>query len=360
MGFIRFGLASIVVGGHAGLTADNIGPLMAVQLFFVLSGVYMAAVYTTRYSRLEGGAKLFYVNRVLRLWPTYLLLLALTWLAAMTLGRWVQNDFRLFWLFDKPLSPTQLLALVPANVLVFGQDLLSVDEATHFLLPIRQGWSIATELLFYLLVPLVYGRRFGLFAAPLIALACFAFKLHEMNVAGWRAAYFLPLGNMGYFLFGCFLYHVAEARPVAELRRRLGVLPRVLAPAAILVLAFTCLPNEFESERYLAHFAFLAAFSAVILLAFSEKTHALDTYLGNLSYGVYLNHFLVAALLSAFLSIGRQPGYFVATLVISTLLSMATERVLQRPVDRFRHRLARHPTRSREVPSTAEPVTAAR
>ncbi|MBN9114179.1 MAG: acyltransferase, partial [Pandoraea sp.] len=73
-------LALIVLTSHVGLGGGSIGALASVQVFFVLSGVYMAAVWQVKYCHLSSGAWHFYLNRALRLWPTYILLLLLTWL----------------------------------------------------------------------------------------------------------------------------------------------------------------------------------------------------------------------------------------------------------------------------------------
>lgn len=340
MGLIRLALAFLVVGGHAGFQVGNIGLLMAVQVFFVLSGVYMAAVYTTTYSKVRNGIWLFYLNRVLRLWPTYLLILGLTCIAFIAVGSAVRQDFRIFSLFTTPLSTEQLLYLAPANLLLFGQDVLSVDEPTHFLLPVRQSWSIATELLFYLFVPFIYRRNFSLFVGSIIILASFALKFYLLQTMNWRVAYFFPLGNMGYFFLGCFIYHVAEIGVIARLRNRLGLAARILAPIAFAVLALAFKQNNFETGYFGQHFAFLAAFSLIVILAFSQKTWWIDTYLGNISYGVYLNHFLLMVLVANFWPL-PQPAFLIVVFLASLLLSMITERVLQRPIDSFRRSLTR-------------------
>ena len=335
---IRFGLALLVFAGHAQLRIQNAGPLMAVQLFFVVSGVYMAAVFTTKYGSMEKGVRLFFLNRVLRLWPTYLLLLAFTWLAFVFAGAKIRNDFHVFTLFLTPLTAGDLLYLVPAELLLVGQDVISLDDSLQYLMPVRQSWSIGTELLFYALVPMVAGRRFCLWVAPTLIVACFAFKFAALQTWGWRASYFLPPGNLAYFLLGCCLYHLAHARTMSPWRRRVTPAMQVLGPAAFAGLALASPNCHFESGELLLHFAFLASFSAILVLTFPEKASRFDNYLGNLSYAFYLNHFLVVMLLANFLPWPRSM-LAVAVLVVSVACSIATERFLQRPIDRFRRRV---------------------
>ena len=79
MGYIRYVLALIVVFSHSGcLFFNSVGAYAAVQIFFLMSGIYMAAVYTKKYSLFVDGRLKFYLNRFYRLYPTYLAVLLLT------------------------------------------------------------------------------------------------------------------------------------------------------------------------------------------------------------------------------------------------------------------------------------------
>src|SRR4051812_1810715 len=75
MGLLRFLLASSVVFSHLGTVAglDLIGGWRAVQVFFMVSGFYMALVLDTKYRDLSYRG--FISSRALRIFPAYYLMM---------------------------------------------------------------------------------------------------------------------------------------------------------------------------------------------------------------------------------------------------------------------------------------------
>lgn len=142
MGYIRFYLALAVAISHAGLSAP-MNASYAVQFFFVISGYYMAQILDGPY---KGDALRFYANRALRIFPAYWIVAGVTFalmvLADSTwpMARMVRGEF-----FD--------LGAVLANLLIFGQDFIA--QSNPQLLLVVPAWSIAMELYFYLLAPLL-------------------------------------------------------------------------------------------------------------------------------------------------------------------------------------------------------------
>ena len=75
MGMLRVALAMAVVLSHLPLaTLQFMSGGLAVQGFFIVSGFYMALVLDGKYK----DVGLFYSNRLLRLFPTYFVMMALT------------------------------------------------------------------------------------------------------------------------------------------------------------------------------------------------------------------------------------------------------------------------------------------
>src|SRR5690349_18914439 len=87
MGLIRTLLALAVVFTHAGdfpLTSNKfVGGTIAVQSFYIVSGFYMALVLNKKYAH----ARQFYINRFIRLYPTYWAILIMVTLAMVAVGR---------------------------------------------------------------------------------------------------------------------------------------------------------------------------------------------------------------------------------------------------------------------------------
>ncbi len=129
----RPSLRPILVGGFdlAPIFMPN-GP-MAVRVFFTLSGFLMLKVfYTNRYSLTPRGIRRFYIGRIKRIAPLYYALAAL------------------FVVFISPqvLKPENFGLLL--RLATFTYD---GTGSTGFIVAF---WSIATEMQFYLLVPLVF------------------------------------------------------------------------------------------------------------------------------------------------------------------------------------------------------------
>jgi len=123
-GTYRFVLASLVALSHYGMNYAGFNPgQWAVISFYTLSGLLMER----QHSKL--GAANFYLDRLLRIYPIYIAVLWLAWLG-----------HRITW-------PATLanLALLPMNYTDF------------FPIPtlILNSWSLACEVHFYLLVPLL-------------------------------------------------------------------------------------------------------------------------------------------------------------------------------------------------------------
>ncbi|MBT8410525.1 MAG: hypothetical protein KJP02_01835, partial [Octadecabacter sp.] len=92
MGALRFILASTVVLGHL-FNVPHIGH-MSVFFFFVLSGYLMTFVMQRSYGYSISGWKAFWVNRILRLYPTYLIVVALSVVVLSVIPKDVSSVFR--------------------------------------------------------------------------------------------------------------------------------------------------------------------------------------------------------------------------------------------------------------------------
>lgn len=107
MGILRTLLALSVVLDHLGGGATNqlVGGRLAVQLFYVISGFLISYVLTGT-DRYQGATGHFYANRLLRLFPVYLAV------AALTLAAHAAGDGSFFRLYDDlPLSARLFLIL---------------------------------------------------------------------------------------------------------------------------------------------------------------------------------------------------------------------------------------------------------
>jgi peptidoglycan/LPS O-acetylase OafA/YrhL len=162
VGIIRVLLAAAVVFGHAPIWAGYdpqvsiVRPLpayFAVQAFFVISGFYMELL---RKKYAPAPIWIFYSNRYSRLIFSYWIVLAVTVLL-IALMPGVSFPPATFLASFKSDSASEWALLIFSNLMMLGQDLLAIlffHTSNDLLIP--QAWSLALELWFYLLVPLLW------------------------------------------------------------------------------------------------------------------------------------------------------------------------------------------------------------
>ncbi len=325
MGLLRLLLALAVVTAHAGPPGgiawlEMTGGPPSVQVFYVISGFYMTLILNEKYVG-EGSYLTFAKSRLLRLLPMFLAVLATTVLAAFVL-QWT-NGVRIEplarWQEHAGAMPfAQLLALVASNLAIVGQDAITfcaVDPQTHALfftsnfhdhpLPawqflfVPQAWTVSVEISFYLVAPLLVRRRPWLIAALVLAslgLRVWLMRHFSLYHDPWTYRFFPT--ELALFLSGALAWHGYRWLGARGLLRP-SVCWLATIAALALVLGFTFLPPILRQGRY-ALPGLLAVM--VVLLPFvfhATKTNALDRAIGELSYPVYLVHYLLVFVFGA-------------------------------------------------------------
>lgn len=315
MGSLRFLLALSVAYGHLGAFLGF--PLVpgdtAVQSFFVVSGFYMSLVLNGKYG--HAGYWLFISNRLLRLYPVYLVVFAAAvFLAAPPVP---QLDV-LGWLY-----------FVVSQVALFGQDAVmflavksgalaftsNFNQSSGNLFEfsvVPQAWTLGIELWFYLLAPFFLRRSpaviISLFVGSLALRMALQFWL---GLSGDPWSYRFFPSELALFLLGA-IAHRFDRRSL------------IVAAVTVAVVLFI---NRSGGAGRLASVSFLAAAAVAIPWLF-EKTQNMeaDKFLGELSYPIYLVHILAGSLIA-----GAVPA-LLATLAAAVALYL----MIDRPIDRWR------------------------
>jgi peptidoglycan/LPS O-acetylase OafA/YrhL len=376
MGFLRLTLALLVVYYHAGgFAAPGLLPdgLTAVQLFYVISGFYMALVLNEKY-RTPDMNWTFYTNRFFRLWPSMMVVAALTVLSFVLLDKvmlyHLEMGLRPFLDYLRTL-PTAALAIVAiTNVTVIGQDwvwFMGFDPAgiawsATQMDPQRNGasfminhptFTVAIEATFYLVSPFVVRRS----AALAIGLCAAGFLYHiAIYLAGldrymW-SYHFFASGAYFYFLGVCAYkaYAVLGRLPADSPASRM--LPRLEPALYALALVGALLAWNVVRAPSLS----MALILAVVLPFLFRRTrrNAFDRKVGELSYGVYLIHFPLYLVLLDTVG-GRAVLPLTATLAVAGAILLYI--AIEAPIDRWRQRRATAAAAARgavqEQPATA-------
>ncbi|HZW26117.1 MAG TPA: acyltransferase [Gallionella sp.] len=272
MGTYRFILAIAVALSHMGVTfmgGHNPG-VVAVISFFLISGFVMTGLVRSYYSEYR-KVPMFYLDRLARIFPQYLLFMVLAAAGYFFLG------------FSSPYLSEVSLAAAVANMVVVPLDFFMYSTAIAGCMFIPQAWSLGLELTFYLLFPLVLigGRRNLWFVLSLLVWLVASFGVINTDAWGYRL---LP-GTLFIFLLGSYIYDFRQ--------------PSIRHPAVmIFVLMMVCAAVLYESGKIDLPYSFevlLGLFVGVPALFFLArcKRKGWDDWLGNLSYGIFLCHFLV-------------------------------------------------------------------
>jgi peptidoglycan/LPS O-acetylase OafA/YrhL len=297
-----------------GKTFMGLNPgVVAVISFLIISGFVMTSLIERNYKALE-KVGLFYLDRVLRLYPQFLFYFV------------VSCTVIYFLLPDTPQAAELTLRNIAASLPMIPLGFYMFGAAGVEILP--PAWSLGLEMCFYLVIPflIIYraqGVAFVLSVAVFMA-ACLGFI--NTDLYGYRL---LP-GVLFMFLCGSYLY-----KPQAK---GLAIAAGTAVAAALIFVAI--MAGLIERRPFNAEVtAGIALGVPAVYLLTKFKFHRADEFLGNISYGVFLNHFVVMYFLRAFWPVAYD-GYIVATvLALSFLLSGVSYYCVERPALRLRHAL---------------------
>jgi len=332
--------ASVEWGG-AGRTLVNQGA-RGVQLFFVASALTLVMSWTSR----NDGAVRFYVRRMFRIAPMFWLGIAVfVWLDGFGPRYFAPNGID-----EKHIILTSLF--------------LNGWHPEYITSVVHGGWSIAVEMTFYLVFPLMifFIRGWGSALTALVLVIILADKalqffwlkrsalwpgISDDLVSTFLNLWFpsqLPVFVVGFLVF----FAVRDAK---------GILPvwsvRLLLTGSLLAmigLAFYSSPMRIFGQTisiYASYglcfgaFAFCLADGAVKCLV-----NAPIRYLGKVSFSAYLWHFVVLLSLNSLVKGGVDPfgmktanhgfvffcGFFPFLLVVTGFLSTITYRLVERPM----------------------------
>jgi peptidoglycan/LPS O-acetylase OafA/YrhL len=344
VGVLRLFLALAVVSAHSnifgGLKVLTGGE--AVQIFFVISGFYMALILDKKYH----SVGLFYSNRFLRLYPTYAVVLIGSVIWFLIVWAYTHHRPPPFWIAEanSRMPAWQWVALQFSNLTMFGLDLPSLfhwqpEQGFSFLsgdagpttdgaewggrLPwITQAWSIGTEIWFYLFAPFLV--RCSTSILFVIASASCALMMFMLPI--WPLTYFFFPANLWFFVSGVLLCRWYSS-DYFRVPHWAGIM------ALVYVIIAGCVVSQIDDA--VIHCVMLVLIALCIPILFkSFANKAWDVAIGNLSYPVYLSHLLIINVLEATLRIKLGSVIAIVTLVSALMLVHFAES----PMDGYRQR----------------------
>lgn len=302
----------------------------SIYLFFVLSG-YLITSILLRHAPSGEFLLAFYARRGLRIWPIYYLSVFLV----VLINPWTPNPAGLESL-PQYLTFTQLTSsywsdAVPASIPALGHT-----------------WSLAVEEQFYLLWPallVLLGRR-GLPGAAMAVIAS-AVVMRAMGYSQWI------LGtNCDGLALGGLLAGLLHDRSPSEVRAHYGPRFAILGVAAAAywvggALLIPLLPGGWgagvaptvAATRVLAlNLVYFSVVGLVVAFAGDRRLAALRdrklVYLGTISYGLYLYHYIIYHLFDEYATRAGMGGVGndLVKVAASVAIAVLSDRFIERPL----------------------------
>jgi peptidoglycan/LPS O-acetylase OafA/YrhL len=361
LGTIRFLLALAVVAAHVRDVPFQVelGSLLAVQGFYIISGFLIALVWTNKYQQQPHGLLLFYSNRAARIYILYWVVLVLSIVIAQIIKTTTHNYPGYFGSQPHSLLPYKVFV----NAFIFGSSWaywLGFDDTTGLyftmdyttspypvwgVMSLAPAWTLDLELTFYLLAPFLIKLRLryllGIIAASFVAR--FGWYALGHTVDPWLYRFF-PF-EIGLFLSGVAAYRISSA---LALKPGPAISAAIFVGLVVSILDYTRLglPHGFY-----APFLYLFVFAALIPYVFDfTRSWKVDGFLADMSFPLYLAHWPVSGIWFYFrdyLHLSSiwpdYPGLVPAILSIAAAALLVIS--VERPVERWRHsRIVSAPT----------------
>lgn len=312
MGLLRVLLALSVVLAHlGGIGGYQIaGGLAAVQMFYVISGFYMATILTEKYDP-RADRDVFYFNRFLRIYSVYFVCLVISLVLYYVMHvrgspGWWQNVAD----STAKLDFSAKAAEVIAALFVFGQDVLlffkiedgglvftangitgvAPSDQPWMLQPIPQAWTISLELMFYCIVPFLIRAK----TTTLITIAAISLLARAVTYSAgydgepWIYRFF-PF-ELALFVVGMIARRIYDAHIDKIARQTQVVIAAVFVAAAFLVQPL----SEATDARTVVIWTYYASALIGLPCLFQlTRNIKIDNAVADFSYPIYLIHWIV-------------------------------------------------------------------
>ena len=341
---IRAICALMVVKLHTNWAVDGAPRMfewgfLGVDMFFVISGfLIVTLLLRERDARGQIDLKQFYIRRTLRIFPIYYLLIGLLFVLAVATYPHSTRTWDLYkWSF--PVFVLYLQNIVPVSMGVMFQTWsLPMEEQFYLIWPSIERFFRRSLIVPTLLALLVVNQlfNFGVFAGALTAIYGPDGPLRPMFLITFTP---ILLGVLGAHL----LHDPRTGEAIVAVLKNRWVPPLLLA-AAMLVCERS---NGFQGiDRLMVHILFWLALMAMVInprgILSSTLQSRVLSYLGSISYGIYLYHTFVlwgVTRLCESRHIELRPvELFACVTLLAIAVAAVSFKYFETPIMQWRHR----------------------
>lgn len=354
MGLLRILLALGVALEHSDYFLFA-GSYTAVQVFFMISGFYMALMYGTRYQ----SPMPFYASRALRLLPAYWIAIIFYLLYSAIGSAFGLKTFVDYWNHAFPLFTSyDWLLFTFSNIFILGSDAVWFIAKEHLvtqvphpvhLLVVPPIWTVSLEMMFYLLCPWLAKRRtaslIGI-AGLIFAIRFISYTVWGLNTNPWHARFF-PF-ELLFFVSGMItarIYKHHQEKILCLWRDHKKIVIALLAVYYGLVVCFYFLTQHAPiisvygmNTAFVSLVIYVASIGALpIIFAISQHSEW-DRIIGELSYPIYIMHYIFVILFHHNNLFPTLSNGVIATIIVGLSLvhGWLIYAYVQKPVDHYR------------------------
>jgi peptidoglycan/LPS O-acetylase OafA/YrhL len=353
LGTIRFLLAISVIIAHTGSVYGYklVDGHVAVQAFYIISGFYMTLILNEKYLGQKNSYRLFIINRLLRLYPLYWIILLFTVIVSAVIilisDGASAGKLQPYLDYLGQMDLTTFVFLIFTNITFLFQDwvmFLGIDIHSGLLfftknykesnpelwqfLPVQQAWTIGIEITFYLLAPFIVRKNIKTIMTLLVisGLVKMVLYLYGMDYDPWTYR-FLP-AELFFFFLGIITYHVY--RKVGQSQIKGSILHFFHGLLILITLTFSIISFDYKIFVYLLLFATCLPFSFVL-----SKNWKKDRFIGELSYPIYMSHMLVLMIIE-YSEISQFIDTGLLTIIVTIFLSLILNKIVTNRIELLR------------------------
>ncbi len=322
------------------LKTISLGGSFGVQLFFIASAFTLLYSLTYAHNAQEGGRN-FFIRRIFRILPMFYIAIILYSILLII------NPF--------PIIGTSNIDATIPNIVSHFSFIFALDPI-HINTLVPGGWSIATEMMFYITIPIIYTFVKKPLHAGFLLLGCITanmilmMSISKSRIVTANPSYFsfwlpnqFPVFCMGVLLFIILKEIMFNTDIITKLSQ---IQKQGLSSICILLsvgLAYYSLfvyqssPNGII-KLYLISFAFMIFALGLAIYQSKLLVNRFTTYLGKISYSCYLLHFIIISLICKLIPALNNNisiavfGIFYIVVIISTMaLSSFTYHYIELP-----------------------------
>ena len=304
------------------------GGFVGVDVFLVISGFLIGGIVLRKKSEGRFSFFDFYLDRLRRIVPAYLVMLAaVTFISALLL---TPKDFKLYWASAK-------------SALFFASNTYFAGFGSYFApsvheLPLLHTWSLAIEMQFYLVLPLFLVLLPEKYIKPMIALlilVLIGFGVSLMEAGEKKVAYFSLLVRTPEFLVGVFMAAMARSKAWNDRLNSLGHGKDGLSLLGLALILYSFIAIDEMSQFPGLLIAYPCVGAALVIAGRGGRvslflSSAPMVWIGGLSYSLYLWHWPVFAIVRY---VNEQYEFAYPLLVVLLLVLTGVSYISQRWIE---------------------------